>query len=78
MSDCVCVCMYMNKEKAVHLKDYLCSSFNNNAQSDKTTNKLSISQMSSQHYIISSSKISMTVLSISMFWLRKLSRKLWS
>jgi len=48
MSDCVCVCMCMNKEKAVHLKNYLYSLSNNNAQLNKTTNKLSISQTSSQ------------------------------
>ncbi len=40
---------YIYKEKLFMSEDYSCSFFNNNAQSDKTANKLSISQTSSQH-----------------------------
>jgi len=48
----VCVYVYMYEEKLFMLKNYLCSLFNNNVQSDKTTNKLSISQTSSQQIFI--------------------------
>ena len=44
----VCVYTYINKKKLFMSEDYSCSLFNNNVQSDKTTNKLSISQTSSQ------------------------------
>jgi len=45
----VCVCVYIYEEKLFILKNYSCSLSNNNVQSNKTTNKLSISQTSSQH-----------------------------
>jgi len=48
LNACMYVCMYI--EKLFMLKDYSCSFFNNNVQLSKTANKLSISQMSSQHY----------------------------
>ncbi len=45
-----CIYMYMYKEKLFMSENYSCSLSNNNAQSNKTANKLSISQTSSQHY----------------------------
>jgi len=48
MSECVYVCVYISEEKLFMLKNYSCSLFNDNAQSSKTANKLSISQTSLQ------------------------------